>query len=94
MSDGAVKIETIQAVDRAFQILETIGRVNSMSLAELNKEIKVNKASLSRLVYTLVQNGYLAKNEKNGDYSLTLKTYEVGLNAVQNLDSESESSYT
>ena len=86
MSDGAVKIETIQAVDRAFQILETIGRVNSMSLAELNKEIKVNKASLSRLVYTLVQNGYLAKNEKNGDYSLTLKTYEVGLNAVQNLD--------
>ena len=44
MSDGAVKIETIQAVDRAFQILETIGRVNSMSLAELNKEIKVYKA--------------------------------------------------
>ncbi|EHE98141.1 IclR family transcriptional regulator [Enterocloster citroniae] len=80
------KIETIQAVDRALQILETIGRVNSMSLAELNKEIKVNKASLSRLVYTLVQNGYLAKNEKNGDFSLTLKTYEVGLNAVQNLD--------
>lgn len=80
------KIETIQAVDRALQILETIGRVNSMSLAELNKEIRVNKASLSRLIYTLVQNGYLAKNENNGDYSLTLKTYEVGLNAVQNLD--------
>ena len=80
------KPETIQAVDRALQILETIGRVNSMSLAELNKEIKVNKASLSRLIYTLVHNGYLAKNEKTGDYSLTLKTYEVGLNAVQNLD--------
>ena len=68
------------------EILETIGRVNSMSLAELNREIKVNKASLSRLVYTLVQNGYLAKNEKSGEFSLTLKTYEVGLNAVQNLD--------
>lgn len=80
------KPETIQAVDRALQILETIGRVNSMSLAELNKEIKVNKASLSRLIYTLIHNGYLAKNEKTGDYSLTLKTYEVGLNAVQNLD--------
>lgn len=86
MAEGTVKTETIQAVDRALQILETIGRVNSMSLAELNKEIKVNKASLSRLVYTLVQNGYLAKNEKTGDFSLTLKTYEVGLNAVQNLD--------
>ena len=86
MAEGTVKLETIQAVDRALQILETIGRASSMSLAELNKEIKVNKASLSRLVYTLVQNGYLVKNEKNGDYSLTLKTYEVGLNAVQNLD--------
>lgn len=80
------KLETIQAVDRALQILETLGRVNNMTLAELNKEIKVNKASLSRLIYTLVQNGYLAKNEKTGDFSLTLKTYEVGLNAVQNLD--------
>lgn len=79
-------IETIQAVDRAFQILEIIGRVQSMSLADLNREIKVNKASLSRLVYTMVENGYLAKNEKTGEYSLTLKTYEVGLNAVQNLD--------
>ncbi|WP_367566239.1 IclR family transcriptional regulator [Lacrimispora sp.] len=86
MAQETMKTETVQAVDRALQILEIIGRVNSMSLAELNKEIKVNKASLSRLVYTLVQNGYLAKNEKNGDYSLTLKTYEVGLNAVQNLD--------
>ena len=62
MAEETVKTETIQAVDRALQILETIGRVNSMSLAELNREIKVNKASLSRLVYTLVQNGYLAKN--------------------------------
>ncbi len=79
-------METIQAVDRAFHILETIGRVHSMSLADLNREIKVNKASLSRLVYTLVENGYLAKNEKTGEFSLTLKTYEVGLNAVQNLD--------
>lgn len=64
MAEGTVKLETIQAVDRALQILETIGRASSMSLAELNKEIKVNKASLSRLVYTLVQNGYLVKNEK------------------------------
>ena len=82
MAEETVKTETIQAVDRALQILETIGRVNSMSFAELNREIKVNKASLSRLVYTLVQNGYLAKNEKSGEFSLTLKTYEVGLNAV------------
>ena len=32
MAEETVKTETIQAVDRALQILETIGRVNSMSL--------------------------------------------------------------
>ena len=86
MEEKVVKAGTIQAVDRAFQILETVGRENSISLGELSKMIQVNKASLSRLIYTLVQNGYLSKNQKDNSYSLTLKAYEVGLNAVQNLN--------
>lgn len=80
------KFETIQAVDRALHILETLGRVNTMNLADLNREIKVNKASLSRLLYTLERNGYIVKNEKTNEFSLTMKTYEVGLNALQNID--------
>lgn len=78
--------ETIQAVDRALQILETTGRAGSISLAELSNMIRVNKASLSRLVRTLVQNGYLIKNETDGSYSLTLKAYEIGLNSVRNMN--------
>lgn len=37
------------------------------------------------MVYTLVENGYIEKRNNN-EYSLTLKAYEVGINAVQNLD--------
>ena len=73
MEEKVVKAGTIQAVDRAFQILETVGRENSISLGELSKMIQVNKASLSRLTYTLTQNGYLSKNQKDNSYSLTLK---------------------
>lgn len=80
------KLETIQAVDRAFQILELLSRNGSMSLNDLHKEIKVNKASLLRLAYTLVQNGYLDKHPQTGNYSLTMKTYEIGIRSVQNLD--------
>ncbi|POP35017.1 IclR family transcriptional regulator [Lactonifactor longoviformis] len=80
------KLETIQAVDRAFQILETISRKGSMSLNDLHKELRVSKASLLRLAYTLVQNGYLDKNPQTGNYTLTLKAYEVGISSIQNLD--------
>lgn len=86
MAQTITKMETIQAVDRAFQILETISRDGSISLADLQKKLQYNKASLSRLVYTLVENGYLTKNDKTGEYVLTLKAYEIGINAVQNLD--------
>ena len=85
MSKAIQKMETIQAIDRAFQILETISRSGNMTLAELHEKVNISKASLSRLVYTLVENGYIEKRPNN-EYSLTLKTYEVGINAVQNLD--------
>lgn len=80
------KLETNLAVDRAFQILELISRRGTMSLNDLHKELGVSKASLMRLAYTLVENGYLSKNPQTGSYSMTLKTYEVGISAIQNLD--------
>ncbi len=80
-----VKMEPIQAVDRAFAILETVARQNQITAAALASELHISKASLARLLYTMVQNGYL-KVSKNGEYSITFKAYEVGVNAVSNLD--------
>ncbi|MDO5409641.1 MAG: IclR family transcriptional regulator [Lachnospiraceae bacterium] len=80
------KLEPIQAVERAMMILESISHKGSMGLNELHNELKLNKASLLRLAYTLTECGYLDKNPSTGIYSLTLKPYEIGLNAVQNLD--------
>ena len=37
MSKAIQKMETIQAIDRAFQILETISRSGNMTLAELHE---------------------------------------------------------
>ena len=84
--DNELKMEPIQAVERAFQLLEAVAENGSMSLAELHKVVKVNKASLLRLAYTLCQNGYLHKDALTGDYSLTMKMYETGVNAIQNID--------
>ena len=80
------KLEPIQTVERAFQLLECISRNGSMSLADLHKVIDVNKASLLRLAYTLTECGYLNRNEQTKEYSLSLKMYEVGINSIQGVD--------
>ena len=76
-------MDTVQSVDRALQVLETIARRGSISLNDLRQEIGLNKASLLRLAHTLVSNGYLNKDGQTGNYSLTLKTYEVGISVIQ-----------
>lgn len=81
-----MKIEPIQAVERALQILELLSKHGSLGLNEIHKLMKINKASLLRLCYTLTEQGYISKQEDTGIYSLTLKSYEIGLHAVQNLD--------
>lgn len=78
--------DTLQAVERAFQILEEISCRGSMGLNDLHKAMNVSKASLLRLTHTLVDLGYMTKNPQNGQYALTLKMYEVGISSIQNLD--------
>lgn len=78
-----IKLDTVQSVDRALQVLETVARLGSVSLNDLRQELGLNKASVLRLAHTLVSNGYLNKNNQTGNYSLTLKTYEVGISVIQ-----------
>ena len=86
MDQAENKMEPIQAVERAMQILEIISKNGSMSLNDLYKELGVGKASILRLTYTLVQKGYLDKDPVTGNYNLTLKTYQVGSGALHNLN--------
>lgn len=86
MKQTEKKTEPIQAVERALMILETLSDKGNMNLGELHKDMKINKASLLRLAFTLVQCGYLNQNQETGDYSLTTRAYEVGMSAIRNLD--------
>lgn len=76
--------DNIQTIERAFQALETISRTGPVNFTELHKELNLNKASLSRIVNTLISIGYIEKNKQSGELYLTLKAYEVGISAVQN----------
>lgn len=83
MSSEETKIEPIQSVERALQLINVLSQNGEMSLADLHKELGVGKASLLRLLHTLVLHNYIDKDPITGAYSLTLKTYQVGAGAIQ-----------
>lgn len=80
------KMELNLALDRGIRILELLSEHNSLSLNELHQLTGVGKASLMRLCYTLVCLGYVNKDEVTGNYSLTMKLYELGMRTVRNVD--------
>ncbi|MBC3537159.1 IclR family transcriptional regulator [Megasphaera hominis] len=77
------KPASFQAIDRACLVLETIADQGQMSLNDLHTRLKLNKASLSRIVLSLTENGFLNRDEKSGEYSLSLKLFEIGVKATK-----------
>lgn len=66
----------VQTVQRAIQVLRAFSKENSsLSLTEINKITGIGVPSLQRLLYTLVHEGLLIRNEDD-------KKYELGLEFV------------
>lgn len=76
---------SVQVIDRTFAVLELVSLTGSMSLKDIYSQLNLNKASTLRIVTALCANGYLERDPK-GNYSLSFKTYEVGLRAVRRVD--------
>ncbi len=86
MSTVNTKTEPNLALDRGLRILELLSEHGSLSLNELHQLTGVGKASLLRLCLTLVSSGYVNKDAATGNYSLTMKLYEIGMRTIQNVD--------
>ena len=74
---------SFQAIDRACLVLETLAKHGSMTLNDLHEKLNLNKASLLRIVLSLVENDFLLRDAKTGEYKLTLKLFEIGVKASQ-----------
>ena len=77
---------SVQAIDRAFLVMELIAQKGPMSLSDLHAALGINKPSLSRIALALYENGYLNRDPKSGDYTLSMRCFEVGVQALRNLD--------
>lgn len=81
------KQEKVQSVDRALSLLEIVAEHNSISLTELSKLAQLNKATVHRLLATLIYTGYVEQNSKTGHYGLTFKLFQLGNKKVEKIDS-------
>ena len=79
----AEKAESLQVVERTFKVLELIAANRKMRLNDIYSATGINKASLLRILASLCECGYLNRSERDGEYSLTFKAFEVGVKAVR-----------
>ena len=72
MEEKQLKIN--HSVQKTFAIIELMTAADDeMSLNDISKQTNIPKATASRLLYTLMTMGYVQQNQKNADYSLSLK---------------------
>ena len=77
---------TIQSLERALDILEMLGNhPGGIQVKDLSQELALNKSTVSRMLHTLGERGYVQKKE-DGSYRLGIKIVELcslHLNSLQ-----------
>ncbi|MCR5170700.1 MAG: IclR family transcriptional regulator [Desulfovibrio sp.] len=74
---------TISVLVKAFQVIDIMAREAKWELGTLTKESGLPKGTLQRILLTLTELGYVAR-EKGGQYALTLKYYKLGQRIAAN----------
>lgn len=68
----------VPAIERGMAVIEVLAKSSKpLSLTEISHRLKVTSGALFRVLTTLEMLGYVNKNENSGNYSLSLKLYEL-----------------
>lgn len=70
--------ETIQSVERTFQVIELLAERGIMGVREIGHETGLHTTVVHRVLGTLVEMGYAMQEEETGRYLLTYKLLAVG----------------
>ncbi|WP_100064942.1 IclR family transcriptional regulator [Miniphocaeibacter massiliensis] len=79
--------EIVQSIDRVFNILEVVANsIEGITIKEITEETKLHKSTVHRLLYSLIQKGYVVQDEATSKYNITFKLYELGMKKLENID--------
>lgn len=83
--------QTIQSVDRAFEILETLAMEPSgFSIKVLSEKLMLNKSTVHRILSTLMAWGYVEKNLETKRYKIGPKIINLGSIYLNNIELKTE----
>ena len=74
----------IQSLEKALFVLESFGEAEQLlSLTEISKISGLDKPAAQRCVHTLVQTGYLEKDQQSGRFSLGKKVLDLSFHFLR-----------
>ncbi len=78
--------DSVSSVLKVFGILQALGEEREIGITELSQRVMMHKDAVYRFLQTMKTLGYVAQEGESEKYSLTLKLFELGARALQNVD--------
>lgn len=78
--------QAVQAVLRAFHLIEIISREGQIGISELARKSGFSKTTVNRLLTTLKKIQVVEQDSANQRFSLGIKIYEIGSRVLEGLD--------
>ena len=78
--------DSVSSVLKVFGILQALGEEREIGITELSQRVMMSKSTVYRFFQTMKSLGYVAQEGESEKYSLTLKLFELGARALQNVD--------
>lgn len=73
----------VQSLDRVFLIIESLSNYpRGVSLTDLCSDTKLPKGTVSRMLSSLIANGYATQEPDSKRYRLTMRLFEIGCRAA------------
>lgn len=76
----------IQVADRLFLVLETLAQTGPSALADLSRQLELNKSTTHRLLCSLIYMGYVKQDPETQKYDLSLKILSLSNRLLSRMD--------
>lgn len=83
MANIEQKTENVASVLKVFSVLESLVENRKATLADLANLAMTSKATTHRLLNTMIELGYVEKDDDTERYGLTLKLFSLGARSIQ-----------
>lgn len=80
------KAESVSAVGKVFVILAALGECGQIGISELSQRLGMSKTTVHRFLQTLKALGYVSQEGETDRYRLTIRLFELGAQALENVD--------